>query len=101
MSDFVFETTCTGRPLEEQELRKLGLITDDLLRRTALSGYIPSWFEVNEEDRIRVVWHDDERELDETFAVPADLPNPPQMLDGDQSGMRVYNYLTTHCRNLT
>lgn len=99
-SSFHFETTCTGRKLEEPELRERGLITDDILRRHVRSSYVPSWFEVKEGDQIRIIRSDDDHEeTDETFVVPKILPDPPSELDDFQmrTGQWVYAYIAEHC----
>lgn len=98
-SDFRFETYCTGRKLEAAELREKELLTEDILRRHSRSSYVPEWYEVKEGDQIRVVRWDDDGQIDETFVVPANLPDSPQSLDDRalRTGMRVYDYLVAHC----
>ena len=98
-SDFRFEPSCTGRKLEEAELREKGFISDQILRFNSKSSYAPEWYEVKEGDQIRIVRWDDEGKIDETFIVPATLPDPPQHLDDGhlRTGMRVYDYLVEHC----
>jgi hypothetical protein len=97
-SDFCFVTSCTGRQLEEAELREKGFVSDAILRNNEHSSYVWAWYEVKEGDRIRVVRWDDEGDIDETFIVPADLPNPPQQLDDIfRTGKWVYDYLVEHC----
>lgn len=100
-SDFVFQPTCTGRKIEQSELRELGLISDKILKRNEKSSYFPDWYEVKEGDRIRIQKSDDEGDLDVIFVVPSDLPNLPQKLDDfPWTGMRVYDYLVEHCKQL-
>jgi len=98
-SGFRFETSCTGRRLQEAELRERGFISDDILRRYDRSIYTPTWFEVKEGDQIRVVREDDDEDIDVTFIVPAILPDPPVDLFDKQhrTGMWVYDYLVQHC----
>ena len=100
-SDFRFETSCTGRKLEDTELREQGFISDAILCRNERSSYVPEWYEVKEGDQIRVVRSDDDGTIDETFIVPADLRDPPQRLDDSfRTGMHVYGYLVEHCKPL-
>jgi hypothetical protein len=97
-SDVRFETFCTGRKLKEAELRERGFISDQILRLNEQSDYVSEWFEVKVGDEVRVVWKDDRVDLDETFIVPFDLPDPPQRLDDSfRTGMWVYRYLADHC----
>src|SRR3989344_967282 len=97
-SGFQFETSCTGRRLEEAELRERGFISDQLLRLNKQSNYVPAWYEVKGGDEIRVVWKYDRVDIDETFIVPYELPDPPQRLDDTfGTGVWVYRYLLEHC----
>lgn len=101
-SDFRFEPSCTGRKVEEEELRERGIISDDILRRCERSSYISDWYDVNEGDTIRIIRWDDDGNIDETFVVPADLPDPPQRPDKSMDGgMHVYGYLAKHCKKVT
>ena len=101
LSDFTFEPSCTGRKLEEQELREKGFLSDKILRLNADSSYVTDWYEVKEGDQIRIQRRDDDGQIDETFIVPINLPDPPQRLDDHQrTGMHVYDYLVSHCRQV-
>ncbi len=100
-SDFAFKPSCTGRLLDKKEVWERKLMTDDLVRRTERSSYISEWYEVEEGDQINIIRVNGDEELDETFIVPKELPNPPQDPTRDHNGMHVYDYLVRHCRKLT
>ena len=49
-----YRVEVTGRKLGLDEVRSLGLVDDDALRRHAASDYSHEWYEINYRDRITV-----------------------------------------------
>jgi hypothetical protein len=100
LSDFAFDASCNGVSIAESEAQKRGLIDAGAIRRHARSNYTRDWYEVKPGDQIKVRWRDDDRDVETTFVIPAELPNPPQSPDHEATGMRLYQYLEQHCKRI-
>lgn len=104
LSIFTFERFCTGRKLQVKGIRERDLIIEDISRRHSRDNYVHEWFEVKEGDQIRVVrMNDDDSDINQTFIVTVDLPEPPFELDDKKhrTGMGMNDYLVKHCAKLT
>lgn len=95
-SDYTFLVTVSGRRLDMSEVRQLGLVNDDAIRRHRLSSYSKEWFEVNAGDRITIQVGEDEVEEME-FEIPlTPLIVVPQKLD-DRFKIDLLSWLKENC----
>jgi hypothetical protein len=81
-SGYQFHVEVTGRPLSLDEVKQLGFVNDDELRRHEESSYTKEWFEIKPGDIITVSEMDDNKDQTLIFEVPeVPLPELPQRLD--------------------
>ncbi len=96
LSDYTFEVTVSGRRLNMSEVKQLGLVDDDAIRRHKQSSYSQEWFEINPGDRIAIrVGEDEIEELE--FEIPTTpLTIIPQKLD-DTFKIDLLSWLKEYC----
>ena len=98
---YIFSARSNGRYLSIEEVKKLGLVDEDTLRRNKGSDWTCVWYEVNPGDRIEVIFFDENTgiDVDSTFLVPEQgLEDPPQKIEiGGRHPSELYDYLLEHC----
>lgn len=102
LSTYTFEVQVTGRALSMSEVKQLGLVDDNALRRHKASSYSQEWYEIKHGDRVRVrVSEDDDEKVEEMeFEIPeTPLPVLPQRLD-DTFTIDLLTCLKEHCRRI-
>lgn len=100
-SSYVYQVVVTGRRLELDEVKNLGLVDDDALRRHKKSDYTHEWYEIKPGDRITTT--EGERGEEETmvFEIPTTpLPRLPQRLD-DVWSIGLIECLEEHCTKVS
>ena len=98
-SGFIFRVSCNGRRLSLEEVKKLGFVSDETLKRHKQSDWGFDWYEVHPGDQITVMSFDENTgdDLDTVFVVPASgLEKPPQDLDATNH-LGLYEYLEERC----
>lgn len=100
LSDFSLNLACSGRLLNLDELKKLGLVTDDQLANHKNSSYSTNWFEVEEGDIIYLYRVENGQEIVRDYFIPTHLPDPPTSLDDARLGPRFHEYLDKYCASM-
>lgn len=102
LSNYTFEVNVSGRALEHDEVKRLGLFPDkQTVGRHEASNYSQEWFEVNPGDRIKIRSGEDFEITETVYEVPeTPLPNPPQKLD-DTFTINLVEYLKEHCKQVS
>jgi len=101
LSSYTYEVEVTGRMLELDEVRRLGLVDDDALRRHKASDYSHEWYEIKPRDRITITVGEMGEEETLVFEVPeTPLPELPQELD-DTISMSLVECLKKHCAEVS
>lgn len=106
MSDFRFEAKVdlfNGRQLGAEEVRRRGLLTDDIVRRHERSDYVHEWYEIEPGDVISLVATQDhlpdEEEVEWSLGVTKPLIDPPQTPDGPYVGRDFEAWLRMNLQN--
>lgn len=103
MSTYTYEVEVSGRRLGLEEVKKLGLVTDQDLRHHERSDYVHDWYEINPGDTISIEIDDGSEDIGiEVYEIPADpLPELPQRLDDCSTGrISLEMCLSKYCRRI-
>jgi hypothetical protein len=100
LSSYTHDVSVTGRLLEIDEVRKLGLVDDAAMRRHKRSDYSQEWYEINPGDQVTVIVGELGEEEEMVFEIPeTPLLNPPQKLDDMFDD--IVEYLKKYCRRIS
>ena len=100
-SFYTYRIEVTGRRLGLDEVKSLGLVDDDALRRHAASDYSHEWYEINHKDRITITVGERGEEETMVFEIPeVPLPRLPQRLD-DINSIDLVSCLRQHCTRIS
>ena len=100
LSSYIFDVKVEGRLLTMSEVRRLGLVDENAIRRHSSSDYSYEWYEISPGDQITITAGElgDEEEM--ILEVPTEpLPQPPQRLD-DVIPNGLIKYLRNYCKRI-